>query len=390
MSLKALSAHLVIIRATMIFFIYNFIRKELCSEYFLNPKKASLLTDIAKKEAQIIKRTPADSCSVYISIPFCPTRCAYCSFVSYSTKRLLSMTDDYLTQLYTDIDRTFENIKRLGLNVRTVYVGGGTPTVLTPMQIGSLLEKINSHVDTSSLSEFTFEAGRPDTVTAEKMKLIVDGGVTRVSVNPQTLNDMVLESIGRHHTTEDFYRAYDVARASGIKYINTDMIAGLPGESFSSFSRSVDDIIALRPDNITFHTFCVKKASDFLRNGTEVYSRTGGETGKSVDYSQVAAGIAGYVPYYIYRQKNTVGNFENVGYSLPGAEGLYNIYMMEEVHSVFAAGAGAVTKLVAKDKSVIKRTSMPKYPYEYLNMETYGKNIEERDRFIEAFAKEHF
>ena len=369
---------------------YSEIRKELCSEYFLNPKKASLLTDIAKKEAQIIKRTPADSCSVYISIPFCPTRCAYCSFVSYSTKRLLSMTDDYLTQLYTDIDRTFENIKRLGLNVRTVYVGGGTPTVLTPMQIGSLLEKINSHVDISSLSEFTFEAGRPDTVTAEKMKLIVDGGVTRVSVNPQTLNDMVLESIGRHHTTEDFYRAYDVARASGIKYINTDMIAGLPGESFSSFSRSVDDIIALRPDNITFHTFCVKKASDFLRNGTEVYSITGGETGKSVDYSQVAAGIAGYVPYYIYRQKNTVGNFENVGYSLPGAEGLYNIYMMEEVHSVFAAGAGAVTKLVAKDRSVIKRTSMPKYPYEYLNMETYGKNIEERDRFIEAFAKEHF
>ena len=222
------------------------------------------------------------------------------------------------------------------------------------------------------------------------MKLIVDGGVTRVSVNPQTLNDMVLESIGRHHTTEDFYRAYDVARASGIKYINTDMIAGLPGESFSSFSRSVDDIIALRPDNITFHTFCVKKASDFLRNGTEVYSRTGGDAGKCVDYSQIKVQQAGYIPYYMYRQKNTVGNYENVGFSLPEHEGLYNIYMMEEVHSVFAAGAGAVTKLVAKDKSVIKRTSMPKYPYEYLNMETYGKNIEERDRFIEAFAKEHF
>ena len=369
---------------------YAEVRKELCSEYFVNPKKASLLTDIVKKETQIIKRTPQDSCSVYISIPFCPTRCAYCSFVSYSTKRLLSMTDEYLTQLYLDIDRTFENIKKLGMNVRTVYVGGGTPTVLDPRQIGTLLEKINSHVDVSSLAEFTFEAGRPDTVTAEKMKTIVDGGVTRVSVNPQTLNDMVLESIGRHHTTEDFYRAYSIARESGIKYINTDMIAGLPGESFSSFSRSVDDIIALRPDNITFHTFCVKKASDFLRNGTEVYSRTGGETGKSVDYSQVAAGIAGYVPYYIYRQKNTVGNYENVGYSLPGAEGLYNIYMMEEVHSIFAAGAGAVTKLVAKDHSVIKRTAMPKYPYEYLDRETYEKNIEERDSFIDAFAKEHF
>ena len=369
---------------------YTEIRKILCSDYFLNPKKAGLLTDIAKKEAQIIKRTPSDSCSVYISIPFCPTRCAYCSFVSYSTKRLLSMTDDYLTQLYHDIDRTFENIKRLGLNVKTVYVGGGTPTVLSPEQTHTLLEKINSHVDTSALSEFTFEAGRPDTVTAEKMKIIVDAGVTRVSVNPQTLNDMVLESIGRHHTTEDFYRAYDIARESGIKYINTDMIAGLPGESFSSFSRSVDEIIKLRPDNSTFHTFCVKKASDFLRNGTEVYSRTGGDTGKSVDYSQVAAGNAGYVPYYIYRQKNTVGNFENVGYALPGAEGLYNIYMMEEVHSVFAAGAGAVTKLVAKDHSTIKRIAMPKYPYEYLNAETYAKNIADRDSFIEEFAKEHF
>lgn len=369
---------------------YAEIRKELCRDYFLTPKKASLLTDIAKKEAQIIKKTPSDSCSVYISIPFCPTRCAYCSFVSYSTKRLLSMTDDYMTQLYGDIDSIFASIKRLGLKVRTVYVGGGTPTVLTTEQITALLNKINAHVDVSALSEFTFEAGRPDTVTAEKMKAIVSGGVTRVSVNPQTLNDMVLESIGRRHTTEDFYRAYGIARDSGIKYINTDMIAGLPGESFSSFSRSVDEIIALRPDNITFHTFCVKKASDFLRNGTEVYSRTGGETGKSVDYSQVAAGIAGYVPYYIYRQKNTVGNFENVGYSLPGAEGLYNIYMMEEVHSVFAAGAGAVTKLVARDRSVIKRVAMPKYPYEYLNAEAYGNNLSERDRLIDAFAQEHF
>ena len=369
---------------------YSEIRKELCRDYFLNPKKASLLTDIAKKEAQIIKRTPSDSCSVYISIPFCPSRCAYCSFVSYSTKRLLSMIDDYLVQLYSDIDNIFENIKRVGLKVRTVYVGGGTPTVLTSEQINTLLKKINSHVSPDTLAEYTFEAGRPDTVTAEKMKEIVENGVKRISVNPQTLNDMILESIGRHHTTEDFYRAYDIARNSGIKYINTDMIAGLPGESFSSFARSVDDIISLRPDNITFHTFCVKKASDFLRNGTEVYSRSGGETGKSVDYSQVAAGNAGYVPYYIYRQKNTVGNFENVGFSLEGAEGLYNIYMMEEVHSVFAAGAGAVTKLVAKDRSIIKRSAMPKYPYEYLNKETYVRNLQEREKLIEVFAKEHF
>ncbi len=362
----------------------------LSREYFLNPKKAALLTDIAEKEAVIIERTAPNTCSVYISIPFCPTRCAYCSFVSYSTKRLLSMTDDYLVRLYDDIDRTFGHIKRLGLKVLTVYIGGGTPTVLTPEQIASLLSKITSHVSPDELLEFTYEAGRPDTVTEEKMRVIKSFGVTRVSVNPQTLNDMVLESIGRHHTAEDFYRAYDIARNSGIKHINTDLIAGLPGESFSSFSRSVDEIIKLRPDNVTVHTFCVKKASDFLRNGTDVYSRSGGETGKSVDYSQVATGLAGYVPYYIYRQKNTVGNFENVGYALEGAEGLYNIYMMEEVHSVFAAGAGAVTKLVSKDRGVIKRAAMPKYPYEYLRDETYERASGERDLLIEEFSKEHF
>lgn len=367
------------------------IRNALINDYFLNPKKAALLTDIAKKEAIIIKRTAKNTCSVYVSIPFCPSRCAYCSFVSYSTKRLLSMIDDYLLKLYTDIDSIFTKIKSLGLKVLTVYVGGGTPTVLNAEQMKALLTRITSHVDPKELLEFTYEAGRPDTVTKEKMEILCSFGVTRVSVNPQTLNDMVLDAIGRHHNTEDFYRAYSIARESGIKHINTDLIAGLPDESFTSFQRSVDAIIKLRPDNITFHTFCVKKAADILKNvGSDVYSRSGGETGKSVDYSQVAAGLAGYVPYYIYRQKNTVGNFENVGYSLEGAEGLYNIYMMEEIHSVFAAGAGAVTKLVAKDGSVIKRAAMPKYPYEYLSDDMYNRVSAERDMLISEFANNYF
>ncbi len=366
------------------------IRELLCRDYFLNPKKAVLLTDIAEKEASIIRATSKRSCSVYISIPFCPTRCAYCSFVSYSTKRLLSMLDDYLIQLYDDIDRTFERIKQLGLKVVTVYIGGGTPTVLSPEQLTALLGRITSHVDPLTLAEFTCEAGRPDTVTKEKMDVIKSFGVTRVSINPQTLNDMILESIGRRHTTDDFYRAFHIARESGIKHINTDMIAGLPGESFSSFSRSVDEVLKLRPDNVTFHTFCVKKASDFLRTGSDVYSRTGGETGKSVDYAQVAAGLQGYVPYYIYRQKNTVGNFENVGYALEGSEGLYNIYMMEEVHSVFSAGAGGMTKLVAGDRSSIKRAAMPKYPYEYLREDIYEKAWQEKDKLIAEFEDQLF
>lgn len=355
------------------------VKNALIRDYFLNPKKAELLAGIAEKESHIIKNTATNTCSVYISIPFCPSRCSYCSFVSYSTKRLLSMVDDYLSRLCDDIDRLFDGIERLGMRCITVYVGGGTPTVLDVKQMERLLSKIASRVDTSTLAEFTYEAGRPDTVTDEKMQLIKRFGVTRVSVNPQTLNDMVLESIGRHHTVSDFYRAYDIAKNAGIKYINTDLIAGLPGESFSSFSRSVDEILKLRPDNITFHTFCVKKAADILRSGADVYSRNGGDTGKSVDYSQLAAGLAGYEPYYIYRQKNTVGNFENVGYALNGAEGLYNVYMMEEVHSVFAAGAGAVTKLVTADRSNIKRVAMPKYPYEYLSDEYYDRILKERD-----------
>ena len=214
--------------------------------------------------------------------------------------------------------------------------------------------------------------------------------MTRISVNPQTLNDSVLEGIGRNHTVEDFFRAYNIARESGVKYINTDLIAGLPGESFSSFSRSVDQIIKLRPENITFHTFCVKKASDFLRNGTEVYSRGSTETAKGVDYAQISAGLSGYIPYYIYRQKNTVGNFENVGYALPGCEGLYNVFMMEEVHTVFAAGAGAITKLVAPGRTVIQRADMPKYPYEYLDPVAHGKSADAVDRLIEEFCEKHF
>lgn len=365
-------------------------RDILSKEYFVNPKKASLLCDIARNESKLINALGKRTCSVYISIPFCPTRCAYCSFVSYSTKRLLSMIDEYIEQLCKDIDRIFCHIRRYGFETVTVYIGGGTPSILSPKQLHTLLDCLNRNVSISSLKEFTLEAGRPDTITAEKMKTAVDGGVTRVSVNPQTLNDTVLESIGRKHTADDFFRAYAIARESGVRTINTDLIAGLPGESFSSFSRSVDQIIDLKPENITFHTFCVKKASDFLRNGTEIYSRSGGETGKSVDYSQVTAGLNGYVPYYLYRQKNTVGNFENVGYALPKREGLYNVFMMEEVHTVFAAGAGAITKLVSPDRTSIVRADMPKYPYEYLDTEVHDRAAREADRVIEEFCDKHF
>ncbi len=345
------------------------VKRTLTREYFVNPKKAALLTRIARNEMRLVKGYRENTCSLYVSIPFCPSRCAYCSFVAYSTKRLLSLIPDYLKQLKKDIERSCAQIRALGLKVASVYIGGGTPSILTDQQLGDLLLCINRNLEGQTPVEYTLEAGRPDTITKKKLQVAYECGVTRISINPQTLNDNVLSYIGRAHTTDDFYRAFHIARESGIPYINTDLIAGLPGDSFDGFSRSVDAIMQLAPENITVHTFCVKKAADIIRSESTIYSRTGGDTGKSVDYSQLQASFHGYLPYYIYRQKNAVGSLENVGFAQKGAEGLYNIFMMEEIHSIFGVGAGAVTKLVAPNATHIDRLFMPKYPYEYLALE---------------------
>ena len=368
------------------------IRKELTRDYFVIPKKAALATDVAINEARLVGVPNNRDCSVYISIPFCPSRCAYCSFVSYTSKKLLSLIPAYLDRLVVDLEQTFGLINRLGLKVRTIYIGGGTPTVLDAPQLRYLLSSIKRMTDIEALEEYTMESGRPDTIDAEKMAIAREFGVGRVSVNPQTLCDEVLRGIGRAHTTEDFYRAFETVRASGMPVINTDLITGLPGDKFSTFSASFDQIMALRPENVTVHTFCVKKSSELRTSGADVFSMRGGDTGKCVDYSQIKCIQEGYIPYYMYRQKNTVGNFENVGFALPGYEGLYNIYMMEEVHSIFAAGACAVTKLVdyaPRDGSprYIERLFNPKYPYEYLD-ETGDAAMANKLARAEAFYRE--
>lgn len=361
-------------------------RKLLSSNYMVLPKKASLAIDVALREHALIGTPDLRDCSVYISIPFCPTRCSYCSFVSYTSKRLLSLIPDYLTLLCEEVRRKFATIRELGLRVLTVYIGGGTPTILTAEQLRTLLSTVAACTDVSALREFTLESGRPDTIDADKMAVAAAYGVTRVCVNPQTLCEEVLRGVGRCHSVDDFYRAYDIARRSGIHSINTDLIVGLPGDDFGAFSHSFDEIMRLAPENVTVHTFCVKKAAEILREGKRVYNLRGGDAGKCVDYSQIRAMEEGYVPYYMYRQKNMVGNYENVGFAKEGEECLYNIYMMEEVHSIFAAGAGAVTKLVdyaAPDsgkKHVIRRLFNPKYPYEYLESdggEAHAKAITE-------------
>lgn len=309
------------------------------------------------------------------------------------------MIDEYLDAMIEEMNYTFDIIEEQGLNLATIYIGGGTPTTLNPEQLRKLLGAICARVDVSSLLEFTLEAGRPDTITEAKFKVAKEHGITRVSVNPQTLNDNVLADIGRKHTAEDFYRAYAIAQKSGIRDINVDLIAGLPGDDFKAFSATVDKIIALNPTNITVHTFCVKKASDALKNNSEIYSISAIDASKSVSYAQIKTKFAGYKPYYMYRQKNTVGNLENVGFSRDGHEGLYNIYMMEEIQTIFAVGAGAVSKLVdcsdiKSEKRRIVRIANPKYPYEYLlEMENRRKLIAEgtkpqiHEKTIEFFSK---
>ena len=355
-------------------------KRVLRDEYFLSHQKAALAVSVAATELKLLKKMEQNTCSIYISIPFCPSRCSYCSFVSYTTPRLLSMIDEYLDALIEELKEACLAARTAGLKVTTVYIGGGTPTTLNEVQLEKLLDAVSTSIDVASLLEFTLEAGRPDTITREKLRIAKEHGVTRISVNPQTLNDEILREIGRRHTVSDFIEAYELALESGIRDINVDLIAGLPGDDFKSFSETIDKIIELAPTNITVHTFSVKKASDALKNNSHIYSLSGGDAAKSVSYSQINTKFAGYKPYYMYRQKNTVGNLENVGFSIEGHEGLYNVYMMEEVQTIFAVGAGAVTKLVdytpGKDeKPRILRIFNAKYPYEYLR----GRN-EIRDR----------
>ena len=349
------------------------VKKTLTGDYLVIPKKATLAIDVALNEKRIAGIPSTKDCSLYVSIPFCPSRCTYCSFVSYTSSRLLSLIPAYVDRILKDIETNFRIINDLGLNLKTVYIGGGTPTILDANQLEQILSKICSLTDVSKLEEFTLESGRPDTITVDKLAVAEAYGVNRICVNPQTLCDDILCGIGRNHSVEEFYKAYDLAKNTKIKTVNVDLIAGLPGDNFKIFSSKFDNVLKISPENITVHTLCIKKSSDFKKLHSNPYDAIGTDTGKCVDYSQIKAIQNAYLPYYMYRQKNAMGNYENVGFSKEGHEGLYNIYMMEELHSIFSAGAGAVTKLVdntiddnSSGAKRIVRLFNQKYPYEYL------------------------
>lgn len=344
----------------------NYVLDLFSKAYNVSEEKTKLSIDIAKREAKLLEGREDNSCCLYVAIPFCPTRCAYCSFVSYSNAKLFKTIPDYLVRLKEDIVRTGKIINELGLKLTHVYIGGGTPTTLSALDLDDLLSNMEASLDYTSLKEFTVEAGRADCTTLEKLKLIKAHGVDRVSINPQTTNDDVLKLIGRNHTAKQFFEAAENAFTVGFNSVNADLIAGLPGDTRESFEKSLSDVMSLGFDNITLHTLSVKNASPIRFDVDGVYDPFGEQVRQNVSYAMNTLRGRGFEPYYLYRQKNTVGNGENTGYALEGKECLYNILMMEEHSTVFACGASAITKLVSPDKSKIVRKAFPKYPFEYL------------------------
>lgn len=334
--------------------------------YNVSAEKANLSVDIAKREAKLLQGREKDSCCLYVAIPFCPTRCAYCSFVSYSNAKLFKTIPDYLVRLKEDIGRTGKIIKELGLKLTHIYIGGGTPTTLSAADLSMLLSHMENNLDYSHLKEFTVEAGRADCTTLEKLEIIKAGGADRVSINPQTTNDEVLKLIGRNHTAKQFFEAAENAFKVGFNSVNADLIAGLPGDTRESFEKSLSDVMNSGFDNITLHTLSVKNASPIRFDIDGVYDPLGAQVRENVAFAMKTLRGAGFEPYYLYRQKNTVGNGENTGYAKEGKECLYNILMMEEHSTVFACGASAITKLVSDDGTKIVRKAFPKYPFEYL------------------------
>ncbi len=337
--------------------------RELRTRYRVSPTRCRLAMDCAKATLTVQKKLQPKEISLYIGIPFCPTRCSYCSFVSASggAQRLIP---PYLTALHAEIEAAGAAVRAAGHSVRAVYCGGGTPTTLSAADLAALLEAVSRAFPLSDGVEITVEAGRPDTITREKLQALRAGGATRVSLNPQSLSDAVLQAIGRAHTVADFFSAWDLVKQVGFSCVNTDLIAGLPDDTLAGFQRSLDGVLALLPENITVHTLAQKRGAALNEQTVHLPDET--ETAAMLAYAQEKLRAHGYLPYYLYRQKFSTGGFENIGWSLAGYESDYNICMMEELHSVLSLGAGGITKRVRYDAGSLKRHANPKYPQEYI------------------------
>ena len=332
------------------------------------PKKTRLCADVIAAESRALEKLDTKAVSVYIGIPFCPTRCSYCSFVSHSVEKEGHLISQYVDALIEEINTT---LSRLSLPVQSVYIGGGTPTTLSAQQLQAVMDAVRKNVDFQGLLEYTVEAGRPDTITAENLEAIRLGGADRISVNPQTTCDATLREIGRDHTAKDFFEAFELAKS--FPTVNVDLIAGLPGETPDIFKKSLDDVLALAPRNVTVHSLSLKRAARMQYSDMVRSKKDSDSIFEMLEMAANKTAAAGLKPYYLYRQRNTLGNLENVGYSVDGAEGLYNIYIMGEYQSIVALGCGGVSKVTNLTGGRIERVFNDKHVHEYL------RGIEKRE-----------
>ena len=333
--------------------------------YYVTPERRKLAVDCSVSTVNAAKLLDPNDLSLYVGIPFCPTRCTYCNFVSRTIGKKTELLDPYLNALLKEIEVSGKLLADSGKKVRTIYIGGGTPTSLNASQMACLLDAIRDHFDLSRCIEFTVEGGRPDTLDEQKLRTIFEHDADRMSINPQTMEDHVLRACGRPHKAADVVRAFREAEAAGFKAINMDLIAGLPQDSIDGFRRSLDAVAALNPSNITVHTLALKKGADLFEKRANL--PTAGEVTAMVAYANETLAALGYKPYYLYRQKYMSGSFENVGWSRDGLDCLYNIYMMEEVHTILSLGGGGMNKVNFPDGS-LQRFHNPKFPEQYIEM----------------------
>ena len=332
----------------------EYILKHFKEEYLVNDNKAGLGLSVAKNEHELLKGLDyKNGYSLYIGIPFCPTTCLYCSFTSYPISMWKDKVDMYLEALFKELQYLSELLK--DKKPDSIYIGGGTPTTLEPYQFEKLFDFIENHFDVGHAREFTVEAGRPDSINIDKLKVIRDHGIDRISVNPQTMNQKTLDFIGRRHTVEDIYRAFNLARDCGFNNINMDIITGLPGETKADVRHTLEEIHKLDPDSLTVHSLAIKRAAALNMFRDKYESCHIENTDEIMDMTYDFAVNSGYEPYYLYRQKNMAGNLENVGYAKPGKAGIYNVLIMEEKQSIFAAGANSQSKIVFHDENRVER-----------------------------------
>lgn len=341
--------------------------KKFEKDFFVSNEKIALSRETEHNERKILELSKPESFSLYVGIPFCPSRCSYCSFVMASIERAEKLIEPYTKLLCEEIKQTAEIANKLGLRLETVYFGGGTPTTLSAEQLDTVLRTVNKSFDMSTCREFTVEAGRPDTIDIAKLFALKENKVDRISINPQTVNDDVLKTIGRKHTAQQFFDAFELARKCGFDNINTDLIAGLPTDTPESFKNSLDSIVRLNAECITVHTLCMKRASRLTTEGVTLDLQQARDAREMLAYTQNILGQNEYIPYYMYRQSRMVGNLENVGWSKKGFESLYNVYVMDETHTILACGSGGVTKLKRNNPDYLKRIFNFKYPYEYID-----------------------